>query len=140
MVATTREQHDAIFYHCMRLIENPEYHDGSGTLCTMLIINDINTIIDIISLDDKESKLVYTSSTKTKPKHYLTMYQINAVNCLKHYNMNQCRSHGSFPPKTWLKVTREEFELFRISCNPFDYKAPQTNPPPYKHIATTCSH
>ena len=56
MVATTREQHEAICHHCMSLVENPEFQDGLGTICNILIENDINTIIDIISLDDEEIK------------------------------------------------------------------------------------
>ena len=54
MVATTREQHDTIFHLCMILIENPEYQDGLGTGCKMLIENNINTITDIIRLDDEK--------------------------------------------------------------------------------------
>ena len=136
MVATTRDQHETIFHHCMSLIENPEYQDGSGTICKMLIENDINTIIDIISLDDEEIKAIYSSTTKIKPKEHLTMSQINVIKYLKYYNTNQYKNNGSFLPKYLLKVTREEFELFCISCNPFDYK--KTQPiPPHKHIINT---
>ena len=95
----------------------------------MIILNYINTIIDTIGLDDEEIKEIYTPTTKTKPKQHLTMSQINGIKHLKYYYMNQCRSYGLFTSKTWLKVTREEFELFCIPCNPFDYKVPQTNPP-----------
>ena len=133
MVATTRDQHETIFHHCMSLIENPEYQDGSGTICKMLIENDINTIIDIISLDDEEIKAIYSSTTKIKPKQHLTMSQINGIKYLKYYNINQYKNNGSFLPKKFLKITREEFELFRISCNLFDYKEIQSKTPLYTH-------
>ena len=97
------------------LIESPEYHDGTGTIRQMLIFNDVNTIIDIITLNDEEVKALYTSTTKPKPKHHLKMSQINCIKFLKYYNMKQCRACGSFPLKNWLKVTRENFETFRIS-------------------------
>ena len=136
MVATTREQHETIFHHCMSLIENPECQDGSGTICKKLIENYINTIIDIISLDDEEIKVIYSSTTKIKSKQHLTMSQINGIKYLKYYNINQYKNNGSFLPKNWLKVTREEFELFRISCNLFDYKKYNLTPPTQKNINT----
>ena len=52
MVAITREQHEAIFYNCMSLIEKPEYHDGAGIVCAILILNDIHKMLYIIILDD----------------------------------------------------------------------------------------
>ena len=73
MMATTREQYEAIFYQCMSLIENPECHDGSDAICTKTILNDISKIIDIICLDNNEIKALYTSSTKNKTKHNLAM-------------------------------------------------------------------
>ena len=102
----------------------------------MIILNYINTIIDTIGLDDEEIKEIYTPTTKTKPKQHLTMSQINGIKHLKYYYMNQCRSYGLFTSKTWLKVTREEFELFCISCNPFDYKEKQPNTPPTNTFPT----
>ena len=56
IMVTTRETHETIFHHCMSLVENLECQDESGTICKMLVENDINTIIDIISLDDEETK------------------------------------------------------------------------------------
>ena len=82
MVATTREQHEDVF-HCMSLIENKEYQDGSGTTYKILIENYINTIIDVISLDNKEIKTIYLSTTKIKAKQYLTMSQIDGIKYLK---------------------------------------------------------
>ena len=79
MVATTREQHEAIFHHCMSLIENPEFQDDSGTICKMLTENGIHTIIDIIGLDDEEIKAIYSSTTKIKPKQHLTLSQVNGI-------------------------------------------------------------
>ena len=102
----------------------------------MLIENDIHTIIDIISLDDEEIKAIYSSTTKIKPKQHLTMSQINGIKYLKYYNINQCKNHGPFLLRNWLKVTREEFELFRISCNPFDYKEAQPKTPPTNTFPT----
>ena len=73
MAHATREQHDEIFLHCMSLIEKTEYRDGSGAICQILILNDINTILDIISFDDEELKAVYKSTPSTKPRIYLTI-------------------------------------------------------------------
>ena len=79
MVAITREQHEDIFHHCMSLIENPECQDGSGTICNILIENNIHTIIDIISLCDEEIKAKYSSTTKIKPKQHQRMSHINGI-------------------------------------------------------------
>ena len=67
----------------MSLIENPECQDVSGATYTMRIQNNINTIIVIISLDDEEIRAIYSPMTKTKPKHHLTMSQINGIRYLK---------------------------------------------------------
>ena len=73
----------------MSLVENPEYHDGSDTICKMLIENDINTIINIISLDDEEIKAKHSSTAKIKSKQHLIMSQINGIKYLKYCNINQ---------------------------------------------------
>ena len=68
MLDITREQHETTFHHCMILIENLEYQDGSGTMCKILIEDDINTIIDIISLGNEEIKATYSSTINIQAK------------------------------------------------------------------------
>ena len=68
MVPTIREQHDDILLHCMSLIEKKECNDGSGDICQILILNEIDTILDIISLDDEELKAVYESIPSKNPE------------------------------------------------------------------------
>ena len=73
MAPTTREQYEDTFLHCMSLIDKIEYHDGSGEICQMLVLNEIDTILDIISLDDEELKTVYKATPSSKPKTHLSM-------------------------------------------------------------------
>ena len=66
---------------------------------------------------------------------HLTMSQRNLLKFIQYYNTKQCKIYGSFPLEQWLLITRNEFETFRISCNPFDYISTPTTP-----IATIPAH
>ena len=120
MAPATREQHEDISFHYMSLIEKPECHDGSGEICQILILNEIYTILDIISSNYDKFKAVYKSAPSRKPRTYLSMSQRHSIKFLQYYNIKQCRAQGSFPFSQWLIVIREEFETFCISCNTFD--------------------
>ena len=43
----------------MILIEKTECHDGSGVIFQIFVLIEIDTILDIISLDNEESKELY---------------------------------------------------------------------------------
>ena len=60
MAATAIEQHDDIFLHCMSVIEKPEYNDGSVNIYQMLSLNEIDTILGIMNIENKGLKAVYT--------------------------------------------------------------------------------
>ena len=87
----------------------------------MLLINQIDTILDIIILDEEGLKVVFKSIPKNKNRIRLSILQRNTVKFLQYYNTKQYRTNGSFPLEKWLIITREESEPFRISCNPFEY-------------------
>ena len=53
---TTRQEHEHIFIHYMSLIEKIEWNDGSGEICDILYLDKVDTIIDIIGLDDEHIK------------------------------------------------------------------------------------
>ena len=59
---------------------------------------------------------------------HFTMSQWNALKFAQYYNTKQWRNHGSFPLDQWLLSIRNEFEIFHISCNPFDYLLNPTTP------------
>ena len=114
----------------MSLIEKSGYNDGLYDICQILVLNKIDTILDTISLGDEGLKAVYKSTPCTKPSKHLSKPQHNSIKFLQYYNTHKYRVHGSFPFKQWLIVTREEFETFHISCNPFYYISQPTLIPP----------
>ena len=63
-----------------------------------------------------------------KQRIHLTMFQRNSLKFIQYYSINQFKTNGSFTLEQWLLIKRNEFEAFRISCNPFDYIPTPTTP------------
>ena len=59
MPTTTMLEHQKSFFHCLSLIEKTEYNDGTGDICTMLQLNQINIILDILQLDNENMKEIH---------------------------------------------------------------------------------
>ena len=59
MPTTTRLEHQYMFFYCLSLIEKPKWNDGTGDICTMLQLNQVDTIPDIWCLDDENMKHMY---------------------------------------------------------------------------------
>ena len=58
MGTTTRKQHESILFRCVSLIETIERNDGSGEICETFLINQINTILDIFSIDNENIQVI----------------------------------------------------------------------------------
>ena len=53
----------------MSLKGKSEYNDGSGEICSMLILNQINTIIDILCLNDEHIPEMFKSISSNWPEY-----------------------------------------------------------------------
>ena len=61
MFPTTIDGGEKIFFNCVSIIETPECNDGTSEICDMILINEIDTILDIFSLDNENIKAIYIS-------------------------------------------------------------------------------
>ena len=90
MPTTTRLEHEKIFFHCVCFIEKSECNDGTGEMCTMLQLNKVVTILDIICLDDENMKEIYKMKGNKKQRIHLTISQRNSLKFILYYNTKQC--------------------------------------------------
>ena len=90
----------------------------------------------MFSLNDENIKAMYNLLPTNKIIIGFTISQCNSAKFLQYYNTKQCKTSGSFPLKTWLIVTRNEFETFQKSCNPCDYLPYLTTTAPVHKILT----
>ena len=80
---TTRQEHENILHHCMSLIKSSEYNDGAGDMCDILHFNQIDTIIDIINIDNENLKAIHKILPDTKNRMHITMIHRNSVKLLQ---------------------------------------------------------
>ena len=66
----------------MSLIEKLECNDGTGAIYDIILLNKIDTILDIFSLDDEHIKATYKSLPSNKTRIYLTLPQRNSISFL----------------------------------------------------------
>ena len=90
---TTKLGHYKIIFHCLSLIEKPEFNDGAGDVYTILQFNKIDTILDIVCLDDENMKEIYKIVSDKKLRLHFTMSQRNSLKFIQDYNTKQCRNH-----------------------------------------------
>ena len=86
MPSTKILEHDKLLFHCMSLIEKTECNDGSSDISTMIILNQIDTILDIFCLDDESIKVTHKSIPNKNTRIHCTLYQRNAVKFLQYCN------------------------------------------------------
>ena len=73
MAPITRLEHEKLFLHGMSLIEKLEFNDGSGEICDMLHLNQIDKIIYIIKPGDEHIKAMYKKLPNNKNIIHLTI-------------------------------------------------------------------
>ena len=139
MDPTIRLQHENIFLHYMSLIEKPECNDGSGEICNIILINKIDIALDIFSLDNGHIKTMYKILPNKETRIKFTISQRYSVKFLQYYNVKKCRTSGFFPLESQQIVTRNEFEMFHISCDPFNYLLQPTSGVP-NPLSTFSAH
>ena len=87
MPITTRLEHQTTkIFHCLSLIEKVECNDKTGEICTILQLNQLDTILDMIYLDDENMKEMYKMKSNKRQRIHFTMIQRNSLKFIQYYN------------------------------------------------------
>ena len=105
---------DKLFQHKVSLID-----DETNSAYNMLTENDINTILDVLSMSFKNIEDIEGRIDKRRTK--MSLANTNRLKVLKSFHIHNGRIGTPFSVADWLDLEKNIFEELRLSYQEIDY-------------------
>ena len=116
-MVVSNNNREKVFHHVLGFMKDGD--DGSGEICKTLRRNGITDIMGIFTLTKQEIEdLEYKENNRN---FQLNRGQRNMICTISALNTRHKREGTPLKIMDWLKITKGDFDNFRITYNPYEY-------------------